>query len=678
MATTIPQRNGYVQPLTAALPQADGARMSPLGAMQNLTNSFLEMTMIMNEARDNDYFDSTVAALTNRMGERYITATTEAADYPEKFADGIETEFNKNIADALVDSPSDRITERIQKHMAGVVDGYKTKAKLFEVDAIGSFHDRQLGTTLDTHLKTAFRTPADVDDIYQLGLNAIDNKTEVLGPKTLQSRRDNWKAQVYGNAFDGFIDADPRAALAEVENGAWDDVFTVEQLKAATGAARQKVKMLDAEADKLERERLSELRSTITLSIADEKAARAAGKPAGTGGVTDDMIVAAYSDDPERTEQILGELEVLSSVASARTKLLSAQTLDAEHEIIESFAPDKGEAFVYAENSQAQDALRAVQKQKRQALQNDPLVFAQQTGLVENLQPFDPTNAEAVQARVAAVGKVKEHYGLKNISVLTSGEVDWMAGAFKSADSAQRTVMLKTLSENMSREAFQGLGAQMFAKDQPFMGAVTGIAGGGDMETARRVLEGADIRRTEKTIMPKMSDAVPHLNTHIGDAFRFLPALRPAYTDAALALYAYDAHDTGDRSALINPDRLNQSIDRVTGGIVTWNGVKTLAPARGMTDEDMEWAMDSLTDQELVKFGNGQPVTLSGHAVTSEHIREYGTVAVVGPRRYAVLLNGAPLMVAGEEGAEAGARYTIDLSRATTSGRFPIAPPVAD
>jgi len=663
----IPKRSGYVQPQVAPPPQANPSAISQLShASQNFAASMGNIAALASDARDKDYVDSTVAELQNRFGERFIKAKTEAGTYPDKFADNLKSEFDKSIEDALKNAPNDHTADVVRKHMKNVVGGYKNKALIFEANAIGSFHNARLGETLDAHLKTVFRTPEDAPDAYALGLVAIDNKADVLSPHALQAQRDAWKGKVYGTAFEGFLDTDPRAALKEVESGAWDDVLSSGQIQKATAKARQKVKMLDAEAAAADKSRLAELRTTVTLSLADEKAARAAGKDAGAGGVTDEMVKTAYGDQPDRAQQILGELEVLERVAGARTGLIAAQTVEDEKAIIANFAPAAGEAYVYAENAQAQDALRAIQRQKRQALQNDPIGYSAQTGLVA-LSPFDPTDANAVKARVQAAKKVQGYYRLPNMALLTGTEPDWLANTFKSADNAQRVKMLETLSTTLDRGAYQALAAQMFGKDQPFMGAVAGIAGGGQMELARRVLEGADIRRAEKTILPKSVDTLPHINTRVGDAFRFLPALKPAYTDAALALYAYDANDGGDRSAIVNTDRLNRALDRVTGGIVTWNGVKTLAPMRGMDDDAMENAMNSLTDAELQVYGNGQPMTLSGHAVTAQHIRDYATMAVVGPNRYAVLLRGSPLMVAGDGGV---ARYTIDLNGAFKAAQF--------
>lgn len=667
--SNIPERKGHVAPIVAHAMRANPSKLrGPLGALQGFTDIMLEIGVMENDARAKDYYDATTAHLQNRWSQRYIEATQQAGAYPDKFADGIETEFTADLQTALKDAPNEDVRQALSQDMEELTRGYTRKAKVFETTAIAGFHEGRLGETLDNHLKTAFRAPEEADLLYRQGLLAIDDKANVLPPAALQAQRDAWKGRVYGSAYDGYLEANPHAALKDIESGTWDDVLTSAQIQNATKLARNRVNLLDAEAERADKEKLAELRTTVSLNLADEKAVRAAGQPAGAGGVTDEMVKTAYADQPERATQILGELEVLESVAGARVGLMAAQTVEDENTIIEHFDPGDGPAYTYAENAQAQETLRAMQRQKRKMLQDDPLVFAMQTKLVPDLGPFEPTEAESVQARLKAAHKVRDYYRLPRTVLLTDAEASWLAETFKSADSAQRVRMLDTFASNLDRETYQGVAGQLFAKDQPLMGAVAGVASGGDKETARRILEGADIRRQEKTILPSPADTLPHINDYVGDAFRFLPALKPAYQDAALALYAYAANDAGDRSAIIDGERLSQALDSVTGGLVTWNGVKTLAPRRGMDDDAFARVMDSLTDEGLARYGNGQPVTLSGHPVTAQHIRDYGTLAVVGPSRYAVLLRGAPLMAAGRDGGLDGGRYAIDLSR------VPVAP----
>jgi hypothetical protein len=121
-----------------------------------------------------------------------------------------------------------------------------------------------------------------------------------------------------------------------------------------------------------------------------------------------------------------------------------------------------------------------------------------------------------------------------------------------------------------------------------------------------------------------------------------------------------------------NSKLLDQAVNDVTGGLVRQNGVKTLPPARGMSQAQFDGVMAGLTDRDLAGATD-----LNGRPVTADFVRAQGHLEAIGQGRYLVNFGGSgekPIYAysgwGDTPGAPADRRFVLDLT-----GRQPMPVP---
>lgn len=347
-----------------------------------------------------------------------------------------------------------------------------------------------------------------------------------------------------------------------------------------------------------------------------------------------------------------GELRVAGEAAEAAGKLRKAKP-EEEASLVASFHPSLNADADYAERSRAHVALQAIQADKRQRLATDRMGYAASVGVAE-LEAFDPTDPESVRARWEAYEMVSEYFKLPPGSMITAEEGDMLRDAWRDSDAKGRVAMLKGLRSGMDDNAYAAFMGGLFESRQQFMAVVGGLAAA-DPGVAFDIVKGDELRRGDGKLAPPEADARPTIDKYLGDALRLRDDLFSPLNDAVGAYYAKMAADAGDHSGTINPGRLDQALETVTGGVVEWNGHQLLPPVRGMDSDAFEDLMDGLSDQTMEDFGNGVPTALTGGRVTVEHLRRYGLVATVGAGRYALFIRSQAVL------SENGNPFIIDL-----------------
>ncbi|MGX9389754.1 transglycosylase SLT domain-containing protein [Nitrobacteraceae bacterium UC4446_H13] len=128
-----------------------------------------------------------------------------------------------------------------------------------------------------------------------------------------------------------------------------------------------------------------------------------------------------------------------------------------------------------------------------------------------------------------------------------------------------------------------------------------------------------------------------------------------AMSDAIDARYAYLAAQAHDDSGEPNTQRLRQATDDVTGGILSMNGAKVLAPWRGATQQQFDDAVWSFSDKDLAGMR-----TAGGKAVSADFLRGSAKLQAFGDGTYLVQLNrddANPQYAARVDGSP----YVLDL-----------------
>jgi hypothetical protein len=121
-----------------------------------------------------------------------------------------------------------------------------------------------------------------------------------------------------------------------------------------------------------------------------------------------------------------------------------------------------------------------------------------------------------------------------------------------------------------------------------------------------------------------------------------------------------------------NSKLLDQAITDVTGGLVRQNGVKTLPPARGMSQSQFDGVMAGITDTDLAGVTD-----LHGRQVTANFLRSNGHLEAIGNGKYMVNFAGPgekPIYAYSGIGdtPDGVQRFQLDLT-----GRKPIGPQLA-
>ena len=136
------------------------------------------------------------------------------------------------------------------------------------------------------------------------------------------------------------------------------------------------------------------------------------------------------------------------------------------------------------------------------------------------------------------------------------------------------------------------------------------------------------------------------------------------------ARYAYLSAQSGNTD--YSADRVNKAVDDVTGGVLSLNGGKFIAPARGMTQPQLDGVLDGLTDRDLAGVTD-----LSGRQISAAYLRAGARLESVGDGRYLVNFSKGqdkPIYAFRYTNTESPSPFVLDL-RGRQPGPSLSAPP---
>lgn len=354
------------------------------------------------------------------------------------------------------------------------------------------------------------------------------------------------------------------------------------------------------------------------------------------------------------------QLTDVAAITAATESGLSFPSYDTVDQAVEA-ARDRSAAIEQAaaavgatrlEVEQLEDLAR-IDKTLRDAAAQDPMALASQQQIVA-LDPLDFNDAASLQARFQQARRVAAHYGVPALP-LTAQEVDQMSQLLAGAAPTQQLVMVEWLYDGLGAENIGPTLAQLAANDdQSRLFATASALAQEDRETARRILEGNRVLRDNKDAVPLSNDGYRRaLIEHVGDAFAYRPETRAAVEQATLAYYAHSASLAGDFSRVLDDERLQASVEAVTGGVVEHNGHHLIPPRRGMSQSEFDDVLDTVDDRSL---DANPPLSLDGSRWTADDILDRGRLVTIRPGLYRVLIGG---MFAVDV---AGRAWSLDLN----------------
>lgn len=285
-------------------------------------------------------------------------------------------------------------------------------------------------------------------------------------------------------------------------------------------------------------------------------------------------------------------------------------------------------------------------------VQSDPLAFAEAVG-ARKMAPLDISNPKALGASLAARVEdakwAEKFYGLRDVSPLKKVEVDALTMALDNLPAVDKAQALGAMTLNLGPQRLPSVLEQLHLAAPSFAHAGA-IAMQGDMGTASDILLGEEVSRTvgkadgatPKMYLPTGAGSAESIRLNLvsampEEALRGIdPAVRQGVDQAVMNVYAAMAYKAGDANhQQVNPERLKQAVQKVTGGFVEFRGAKVLAPVRGMNQDDFDKLVKGVLDQDM-----GYAVSADGTPVTAGELRKYGNLVGLGNGRYAVMIGG--------------------------------------
>ena len=331
-------------------------------------------------------------------------------------------------------------------------------------------------------------------------------------------------------------------------------------------------------------------------------------------------------------------------------------------------------------------ALEAKTKAIQEGLDKNPIATwtANNPDKAKTLSPLDfsnPQQAAVGLAQRAQIAQIAAHqWGVSPRSALDETDVDRVKAALASPDlavKAQVWGVLATLPEENRDPTFEKI-----AKGDPNARAE---AGAGSMmatapQVAKEIMAGLQIMGSKDNVNKQFEPTsrgegfeADLASKFPSTAFDSETRTEPAGNYATMAqmikaLYTHRAAQSN--TPQYNSKLLDQAIHDVTGGLVTLNGVKTLPPARDVSQVEFDGRMAGITDTDLAGVTDQ-----NGRQVTANFLRGQGHLEAIGPGRYLVNFAGPgekPIYAYsgwGEDTPGAVQRFVLDLS-----GRKPIGP----
>jgi hypothetical protein len=248
--------------------------------------------------------------------------------------------------------------------------------------------------------------------------------------------------------------------------------------------------------------------------------------------------------------------------------------------------------------------------------------------------------AQTLRIRLQKARQVEIQWGTKPVSLLKEGERNALAGAYTTADTNGKVALLNSLvsapglDEQHRAATFGSMVGDKSLSKLAWAGGLYTTA----PDIAKSIVQGEAVIQADKAYLPKgnAEDVIADIDQELPAAYSMPVEARETMKQAALARYAFLNSQVGDTSGKLNADFWAQAVSDVAGGIVEQNGLKIVAPERGMGQPAFDATVASIGPQHVQNA-----VTTGGHALPAARIRT-GRFISAGSGRYYVDLKDVP------------------------------------
>lgn len=359
-------------------------------------------------------------------------------------------------------------------------------------------------------------------------------------------------------------------------------------------------------------------------------------------------------DDAEvmRTAQATGDIEVVKDAQAALTartamKSFSLQRPQEQQRILSDMGTGGAET---PDSLKLKEKLGGIYKETESAISSgDTLPLASRRGIV-TADPIDPAQPATMQKRALDIKKADQFFGVES-NPLQPVEKAQLVKAFDGLDSEGKIALYDTLKQNMGYDLTQRAMHQL-GQDRPAMAVAMSISDD-DPAVARKILIGdLTLKESKGSAVGEQTDLRQTYAGHGGGIFAADPVAYEAHYQAALALFA----ETRKSNPEADSGDFEKAIDTVMGGVIERNGVQTVPPKRGMSQDDFDALIDGMKAADFQHAAGGHKLAyLNGAEVGADTIHDKGIFQWVGGNYILKLsVGGTPdgetVFLAGDDG----------------------------
>jgi hypothetical protein len=253
----------------------------------------------------------------------------------------------------------------------------------------------------------------------------------------------------------------------------------------------------------------------------------------------------------------------------------------------------------------------------------------------------DAQMAAGLQYRGRIAAFAAKNWDIPAPSALDSADLKQFEAALQTPDPAAKMRLLGTLASTLPADVRNATYAKLGEKSPEMMVNITAASIGGDV--GQSIMRGQDAMKIEPRSNPEHESTKNDYYAAIDkvlprDAFPF-EGRTGAYKTAETAIKARyaDMWMQAGKPGKLNEDMLQQAVTDVTGGILSHNGGKLIAPTPGMSQGQFDSLIYSLTDRDLQGV-----TTRSGRPINANYVRDQAQLESIGQGRYWIRFGSAP------------------------------------
>ena len=298
-----------------------------------------------------------------------------------------------------------------------------------------------------------------------------------------------------------------------------------------------------------------------------------------------------------------------------------------------------GKGAQTSDSLKTREAMEASYRSTLSAIQSrDTLELASKRGIVA-MDPIDWATPATWQKRRSDVGIADQHFGVAS-NPLTPTEREQLESQLQGMDSNGKMQLYSQMQANMGDDIAERAITQIGDK-RPADWIALSISNEAPDVSRQIMLGDHALQASSGKVLPDTTNLFTDFNSYVGTAVVDDPKLSNGIYAAARAYHAANVARGVDAD-------FSDAIDAVTGGIANINGFKTIVPKRGMTSDQMNHMVDTMSEADLASITGGKKVvTMDGTEVPIDTIRDKAVLEWAGDGRYGLSLNvaGSPMAV---------------------------------